>query len=142
MINLITSFFIPKEVERQEEILKCLKYNVSCPYLKKIYLFIEKTEDIDFLKENIQSKQVKLQLILWNKQPTYADYLKLANQLQGEICMISNADIWLKKCDEELINLLKQHPNISYSLTRYDTINLTILVAPLIKRGKLRGTQF
>ncbi len=57
MINLITSFFIPKEVERQEELLKCLKYNVSCPYLKKIYLFIEKKEDIDFLKKNIQKKQ-------------------------------------------------------------------------------------
>ena len=137
MINLITSFFIPKEVERQEELLKCLKYNVSCPYLKKIYLFIEKTEDIDFLKKNIQ-KNNKINIILWNKQPTYADYLKLANQLQGEICMISNADIWLKTCDEELIYLLKQHPNISYSLTRHEYD----MSSPLIKRGKLRGTQY
>tara|TARA_B100002051_G_scaffold144855_1_gene137228 strand:- start:36 stop:887 length:852 start_codon:yes stop_codon:yes gene_type:complete len=119
MINLITSFFIPKEAERQEEILKCLKYNVDCPYFKKIYLFIEKKEDIDFLKENIQ-KNNKINIILWNKQPTYADYLKLANQLQGEICMISNADIWLKKCDSQLLNLLKQHPNIGYSLTRHE----------------------
>ena len=49
MINLITSFFIPKEVERQEELLKCLKYNVSCPYLKKIYLFIEKKNECNIL---------------------------------------------------------------------------------------------
>ena len=41
MINLITSFFIPKEVERQEELLKCLKYNVDCPYFKKIYFLIQ-----------------------------------------------------------------------------------------------------
>ena len=34
--------------------------------------------------------------------------------------MISNADIWLKKCDEELINLLHENPKIAYSLTRYD----------------------
>ena len=54
------------------------------------------------------------------KQPTYADYLKIANRLQGEICMISNADIWLKKCDETIIDLLKQHPNIGYSLTRHE----------------------
>jgi len=120
MINLITSFFIPKEIERQEEILKCLKYNVDCPYFKKIYLFIEKKEDIVFLKDKLNPKG-KIQLILWNNQPTYADYLKQANQLQGQICMISNADIWLKKCDEELINLLYKNPKIAYSLTRYDS---------------------
>ena len=120
MINLITSFFIPKEIERQEEILKCLKYNVDCPYFKKIYLFIEKKEDIVFLKDKLNPKG-KIQLILWNNQPTYADYLKQANQLQGQICMISNADIWLKKCDEELINLLHKNPKIAYSLTRYDS---------------------
>ncbi len=38
MINLITSFFIPKEVERQEEILKCLKNNINSRYINKIYL--------------------------------------------------------------------------------------------------------
>ena len=116
MINLITSFFIPKEIERQEEILKCLKYNVDCPYFKKIYLFIEKKEDIVFLKDKLNPKG-KIQLILWNNQPTYADYLKQANQLQGIICMISNADIWLKKCDEELINLLHKNPKIYFILT-------------------------
>ena len=65
-------------------------------------------------------KTGKIQLILWNKQPTYADFLKVANQLQEEICMISNSDIWVRKCDQELINLLKQHPNIGFSLTRSD----------------------
>jgi hypothetical protein len=119
MINLITSFFVPKETERQNELLTCLKQNINCKDITKIYLFIEKKDDIDFLQANINPKQ-KIQLILWNKQPTYADYLKLANQLQGEICMISNADIWLKKCDEELINLLHGNPKIAYSLTRYD----------------------
>ena len=53
MINLITSFFIPKEVERQNEILKCLKNNINSRYIKKIYLCIEKKEDLDFLKEKI-----------------------------------------------------------------------------------------
>jgi len=119
MINLITSFFIPKQVERQNELLTCLKNNINSKYIKKIYLFIEKKEDIDFLKEKINPNG-KIQLILLNKQPTYANYLKLANQMQGEICMISNADIWLKKCDKELINILKENPNICYSLTRHE----------------------
>lgn len=119
MINLITSFFIPKEKERQEEILRCLVQNIHCKYITRIYLFMEKKEDIVFLQKKINPKG-KIQLILWNKQPTYADYLKTANQLQGEICMISNSDIWLKSCDQELINLLKINNNICYSLTRYE----------------------
>ena len=119
MINLITSFFIPKEVERQNEILKCLKNNINSRYIKKIYLCIEKKEDLDFLKEKINPKG-KIQLILFNKQPTYADYVKIANQLQEEICMISNSDIWVRNCEQELINLLKNNNNICYSLTRYE----------------------
>ena len=130
MINLITSFFIPKQVQRQNELLKCLTNNINSRYIKKIYLCIEKKEDLDFLKEKINPKG-KIQLILLNKQPTYADYLKIANRLQGEICMISNADIWLRNCDEQLINILKQHPNIGFSLTRHEYD----MTSPLIKRG-------
>ena len=137
MINLITSFFIPKEVERQNEILKCLDLNIACPYIKKIYLYIEKKEDTVFLKEKINPKG-KIKLILLNKQPTYADYLKIANRLQGEICMISNADIWLKKCDETIIDLLKQHPNIGYSLTRHEYD----MSCPLITRYEQMGQGF
>jgi len=44
MINLITSFFIPKQVERQDELLKCLKNNINSRYIKKIYLYIEKKD--------------------------------------------------------------------------------------------------
>tara|TARA_Y100000591_G_scaffold97246_1_gene82483 strand:- start:242 stop:1000 length:759 start_codon:yes stop_codon:yes gene_type:complete len=134
MINLITSFFIPTQVERQNELLKCLKNNINSKYIKKIYLCIEKQEDIAFLKEKINPKN-KIQLILLKKQPTYADYLKIANQLQGEICMISNADIWLRNCDEQLINILKENPNICYSLTRHEYD----MSSYLIKRGELGG---
>jgi len=137
MINLITSFFIPKQVERQNELLKCLTNNINSRYIKKIYLCIEKKDDLDFLKEKINPKG-KIQLILLNKQPTYANYLKLANQMQGEICMISNADIWLKKCDQEVINILKEHPNICYSLTRHECD----MTSPLIKRGVLKGKYY
>tara|TARA_B110000008_G_C16810567_1_gene500595 strand:+ start:91 stop:849 length:759 start_codon:yes stop_codon:yes gene_type:complete len=137
MINLITSFFIPKQVERQNELLKCLNHNINSRYIKKIYLCIEKKEDLDFLKEKINPKG-KIKLILLNKQPTYADYLKIANRLQGEIFMISNADIWLKKCDQEVINILKEHPNICYSLTRHEYD----MSCPLITRYEHMGQDF
>ena len=57
MINLITSFFIPKEVERQNEILKCLKNNINSRYIKKIYLYIEKKEDTGFFKRKNKPKR-------------------------------------------------------------------------------------
>jgi len=90
-----------------------------------------------FYKKKINPKG-KIQLILWNKQPTYADYLKMANQLQGEICMISNADIWLRNCDQELINILKEQPKYCYSLTRHEYD----MSSPLIKRTEIGGKYY
>jgi len=120
MINLITSFFRPENTKRLNELMTCLKNNIDSKYIKKIYLFMESKEDIKFLKQEIKITRNKIQLILWNKQPFYSDYLNLANQLKGEICMISNADIWLKSCDTDLINLLLTKDNIGYALTRHD----------------------
>ena len=120
MINLITSFFRPENTERLNELMTCLKNNIDSKYIKKIYLFMKCKEDIEFLKQEIKITRNKIQLILWNKQPFYSDYLNLANQLKGEICMISNADIWLKKCDTDLINLVNTRENIGYALTRHD----------------------
>ena len=120
MINLITSFFRPENTERLNELITCLKNNIDCQYIKKIYLFMESKEDIKFLKQEIKITRNKIQLILWNKQPFYSDYLECANQLKGEICMISNADIWLKSCDTDVINLLLTQDNIGFSLTRHE----------------------
>jgi len=120
MINLITSFFRSENTERHNELVTCLKNNIDSKYIKKIYLFMKCKEDIEFLKQEIKITRNKIQLILWNKQPFYSDYLNLANQLIGEICMISNSDIWLKSCDTDLINLIKTNKNIGYSLTRHE----------------------
>ncbi|RZD40067.1 MAG: hypothetical protein CXT73_06920, partial [Methanobacteriota archaeon] len=84
MINLITSFFRPENTERLNELMTCLKNNIDSKYIKKIYLFMESKDDIEFLKQEIKNTRNKIQLILWNKQPFYSDYLNLANQLKGE----------------------------------------------------------
>jgi len=120
MINLITSFFRPENTERCKELITSLKGNIDSNHIKRIYLFMESQEDIAFLKETIKNTRNKIKLILFRKQPFYSDYLDLANQLKGEICMISNADIWLKKCDIDLINLVDTNKNIGYSLTRHE----------------------
>jgi len=94
--------------------------NILCPYIKKIYLFMESNEDIEYVKSKIDGPGNKIQLILWNKQPTYRDYLNLANNLRAELCMISNADIWLKACDNSLLDIINKRPRIAYSLTRHE----------------------
>ena len=156
MINLITSFFRPENTERLNELVVCLKNNINSKYIKKIYLFMERKEDIEFLKETIKTTGNKIQLILWNKQPFYSDYLNLANQLKGEICMISNADIWLKECDVELINLIKTNKNIGYALTRHDydmscdsinefgnigSFDCFIFISPKLVTGNIKHVQ-
>jgi len=133
MINLITGFFIPKEEERIDELIKCLIQNINCPYIKKIHLLIENKDDIDFLKNTIKITKNKIQLILWNKQPTYRDYLDMANGLIGEICMISNADIWLKQVDRELLEYLYKTPNIGYALTRHESDGSTPMFDSFIR---------
>ena len=120
MINLITSFYRPDNQERVDELVKCLHMNIRCSHIKKIYLFTENNEDIEYIKSKIDSPKNKIQLILWNKQPTYRDYLDLANGLRGQLCMISNADIWLKQCDSALLSIIGRGVNIAYSLTRHE----------------------
>jgi len=118
-MNLITSFFHPESKERTNELITCLKNNIKNVFIKKIYLFMESKDDIEFLKETIVVTRNKIQLILLKKQPLYSDYLAIAN-ITGEICMISNADIWLKECDIDLINWIHLNPHIGYALTRHE----------------------
>ena len=62
MINLITSFFRPENTERLNELVVCLKNNINSKYIKKIYLFMERKEDIEFLKETIKTTGIKFNL--------------------------------------------------------------------------------
>ena len=118
MINLITSFYLPAQAIRKAEIIKCLNKNLENSDIVKIHLFLDNDECFNFIKTEINND--KITIIAIGKQPLYSDLIKYANKLTGQICMISNSDIWLHKIsDNRLLELLK-NKKIVYSLTRHE----------------------
>lgn len=128
MINLITSFYLSKNIERQKELDESLINNNNCIYISKIHLFLDNEECSEYLNKIINDRS-KIVIIRIGNQPLYSDLFQYANTLPNEICMISNSDIWLKEIKKDyLINTLQQNSNIVYSLTRYEHDNSCPLI--------------
>ena len=101
MLNIITSFYIPRnDLARENELKKTLNNNLLNSIVKKIHLFLDKQEDEDYIKSLPQEKQEKIKIIEIGKQPLYSDLFNYANTLLNEICMISNGDIWIQNTQE------------------------------------------
>src|SRR3990172_1391836 len=116
MINLITSFYLPPQADRKAEIIKCLNKNLENSDIVKIHLFLDNDECFNFIKTGTNND--KITIIAIGKQPLYSDLIKYANTLTGQICMISNSDIWLNQIsDKHLLEMLR-NKNIVYDLTR------------------------
>ena len=122
MINLITSFYIIKNdnslqlEKRNNELINALIYNINNPLIEKIYLYID---DIYSLNKAIElNKNNKIHIIEVGKQPLYSDLFEYAiNNLENNICMIANSDIYLYDCDIECLNNIN---NNIFSLSRFE----------------------
>jgi hypothetical protein len=120
MLNLITSFYLSKNVARQKELDETLIHNINCLYISKIHLFLDNNKCFEYLNQLIKDKS-KIFIIRIGNQPLYSDLFGYANRLQNKICMISNSDVWLKEIKKKnLINILQHCNNMVYSLTRYE----------------------
>jgi hypothetical protein len=118
MINFISSFYLAGNIERQEELDTALKKNIEQPLIKNIYLFLDNRDAYKYLSQNFKLDKVKIKLL--GNQPRYSDLFICANSLQiGEICMISNNDIWLKNISSLLL-LTHLEKDMVYSITRYE----------------------
>jgi hypothetical protein len=121
MINLITSFFIYNEENeilknRNKELTNSLINNLNSEFIKKIHLFIENDNVLEII--NKLEKKDKINIIFFKKQPLYSDFFEYSiNNLENEICMISNSDIYLDYCDLNCINNIS---NNIFCLTRYE----------------------
>jgi hypothetical protein len=119
-INLITSFYIinktdEKIIQRNNELLECLYRNLNNDLIEKIHLYVD---DLISLNKAIQMDKYNKIIIVNIGQPTYYDMFKYSiDNLKNSICMISNSDIYLYKCD---LNILNQLENNIFALSRHE----------------------
>ena len=119
-INLITSFYLAKNETRREEIIKSLKQNLEAPFISKIHLFLDDESCLKYIEENNLDPFKKINVVSIGKQPLYDDLFNQANKLPGEICMISNSDIWLKTSHRSMLKYLHQKEKAIYGLSRHE----------------------
>ena len=127
-INLIMQFYIDKITNRQQEIRKCLLFNVKNIFINKIYLFNERlysNEELGIESEKIIQIVIGKRLIFENIFNYIEDY-----NINGYI-VIANSDIFfdlsidnIKTCDFKEKNIL--------TLCRYEYNNNSNLDTCLI----------
>jgi hypothetical protein len=124
MINIISTFYISKyssELDnlRTNELEIAFLNNLSCNFIEKIHLFVDDNDSLDRLKE-LSNKSDKVVIIEVGKQPKYTDFFRyIIDNLKNKLCMLTNSDIYLLECEENLINRLKEEKFV-YALTRYE----------------------
>jgi len=113
-INLLVSYFISDNNQRNYEIETSLVKNIDLEFINKIYLFSEYKFDKDYF-----NCSDKIELISTNIRSTYSDMFLFVkkNKMEKDINIISNADIYF---DNSILNSLNIKYDECYALTRYD----------------------
>lgn len=124
-MNLITTYYISENIDRQNEIKKCLIKNIQNKYIKKIYLLNSEIYDLDFIMNiDVYNKVTQVQIyeesqLNSKKILKYSDAIDFINRnLPESLCILSNSDIYfndsLSKINYESMN------GKFYALLRYD----------------------
>lgn len=111
-MNLVIEYFNSHNHMRNGEYLYCLHQNLANEYIENVYLFMEDDAELNF--ESPKIKRVTL-----DKRPTYKDLFEYCNEnMNGEICIVSNADIIF----DETIRYFKslRMENQFYALSRWE----------------------
>jgi hypothetical protein len=118
MYNLITSYYTSVNTDRQKEIDESLLNNTKNENIKKIYLLNDKIYDLEFLDDKTKIEQNIVNET--SKQRLRFDYaIEFINEkLTGEICILSNSDIYF----DDTLKLLNNtnYDNIFIALSRYE----------------------
>ena len=126
-MELLTSFYYPKNQKRQEELITTLKKNLSKQFIHKIHLYItendyKKFKESDFINNNNYNK---INILIRNYQPTYPELFKLASTFDNKIICICNSDIEFDIPNIAILLLLENVSvdNLCYFLTRHESDN-------------------
>ena len=107
-INLFTAWY---SSYRDEENEACLKANLLNPLINKIYLFCD--DGKQFLTN---SKIVGIRV---EQRPTYNDFFKVMNEVEPEISVIANSDIYF---DKSLACVKYLSGNEGFALSRWNVV--------------------
>lgn len=106
ILTVITSYYKPKDKEREDEINEAIMLNLNNRLVKEVILLAETTPP--FVHQ-------KLRIIPVVRKPLYHDYFQLANTVYG-LVMITNSDISL------MFNEMKIIPKMNeiFALSRHE----------------------
>lgn len=110
-------------LQRNQEYNISLIKNLNCPYFEQIHLLIENEYSLNILNELIKNNKNKDKIVkvMFNKQPIFKDFFYYANKnLNNKVVMLSNNDIYLYKCQEDLIDYFIDKNNYVFCLTRHE----------------------
>lgn len=113
-IYLYTTFYNEDNNYRKEELLTCLKKNISNKAISKLIVFNE-GESIAYLEPT------KIQEVFIDKRPTYRDFINYinANSNLDDIHIIANTDIYFDTNIEVLKHI--NFKDTCLALSRWDT---------------------
>ena len=120
-LHVITSFYIPNDDNRRNEIFLSLRKNVEALNIKVIHLFLDDENAVEYLQSEYEKElqNGKIHIVRVGRQPLVAEMITFANILVGEICMIINADIWLHSIAD--LRLFENLEGKLYGLTRHES---------------------
>lgn len=117
-MNLITSYYLCDDLDRQKEINTCLQKNVDNKLIENIYLLNDKTYNLDFLTNNTKIKQFE---IIENGKLLFKDAIEFINSYcYKDNVILSNSDIYF----DNTLRLLKNEDfnNKMFCLLRYNVL--------------------
>jgi hypothetical protein len=126
-MNLITTYYISENIDRQNELKKCLIKNIQNKYIQKIYLLNSEIYDLDFIMSvDIYNKVTQIQIYEDSDNMSesknilkYSDAIDFINKnLGGSLCILANSDIYFNETLSK-ISYESMHGKF-YALLRYD----------------------
>lgn len=122
MINIITSFFLPRfanelNLARTEELKQTLTNNLASEIVESIHLFVDDETALEYVK-SLNSPKIVVASV--GKQPLYSDLFRYSlEKMQNKICMITNSDIYLHSIYTRIMPLLNDNKTV-FALTRHE----------------------
>lgn len=118
MVNLYFNFYTGENKDRNFEIDFCFNKNFNSKVFDKIYLIISESDLCNF---NLKSEIIEK--IIFNKRPTFKDYIDIINNTCGDedINVFMNSDCYI--CKETSHNILKIKKEEMWCLQKYNIID-------------------